>query len=111
MAKVKEVKLTFPASGSPDVVSYALYMVPELDVVDAVDDNGNYIAQKWDLGMNTTDIDLSILPGMLTNDGVYNLGVTAVDDAGNESSMSVMVSVPLDFVAPDAPGPLTLTRI
>ncbi len=103
MAKVKSVTMSFPASGSADVTGYKLYME---EVPNLVTDQ----SQMFDLGPNTS-IDLSTLPGMTTNDGVYNLGVVAVDDAGNESSMSVISDVALDFVAPDAPGAITITRL
>lgn len=108
-AKVKDVTLSFPPSGAPDVVKYTLYVVQAPSDVEAVDANGDYTANNYDLGMNTS-VDLNDLPGMTTNDGVYNMGITAIDDAGNESSMTIINDVPLDFVAPDAPGPITITR-
>jgi hypothetical protein len=100
---VKNVTISFPPSNSPDVVGYKLYLeeVPRLV---------SYDSEPFDLGDNTT-VDLSTLPGMTTKDGVYNLGVTAVDDAGNESSMSIMSDVPLDFVQPDPPGQITISRV
>jgi len=103
MAKVKQVTLSFPSSGSPDVVGYKLYYIQAPETVD-------YESPSVDLG-NNTSVDLSTLPGMSTTDGTYNLGVTAVDDAENESSMSIISNVELDFVAPDAPGEITVTRI
>jgi len=109
MAKVKDVTLSFPPSGAPDVVKYMLYVVQSPGDVEAVDANGDFTAQSFDLGMNTS-VDLNTLPGMTSNDGVYNMGITAIDEAGNESSMTTIIDVPLDFVAPDAPGPITITR-
>lgn len=100
--KVKNVVLSFPPSGSPDVVGYRLYAQASPDVV-------GYESPAWDVG-NATSIDLSILDGMTTKDGVYNIGITAVDDAGNESSMSILEGVALDFVAPDPPGPIVIER-
>lgn len=102
MAKVKNVTLEFPASGSPDVVGYKLYIQPVPDPV-------TYESISVDLG-NSTSIVLNEVAGMPTTDGIYNLGVTAVDDAANESSMSLLNEVPLDFTAPDAPGALGLIR-
>ena len=99
---VKNVTISFPASGSPDVVGYKLYIQETPDPVD-------YDSESFDLG-NNTSIDISTLPGMTTKDGVYNIGITAVDDAGNESSMSKIADVPLDFVQPDPPGQITITR-
>jgi len=102
MPKVKDVILTFPPSGSPDVVSYKLY-------VQLANDPVTYDSESWGLGLNTT-IDIATLPGMTTKDDIYNLGVTAVDEAGNESSFSLINDVPLDFVAPDPPGPLSFVN-
>ena len=101
--KVKNVTLSFPASGSTDVVGYKLYM-------EAVPTDVSYESQSFDLG-NITTIDLATLPGVTTTDGVYNLGIAAVDDAGNESSFSLISNVPLDFLAPDAPGEITIIRV
>ena len=96
MSKIKGVKISFPASESPDVVGYKMYMAESPDPV-------GYNSPSWDLG-NVTEVDLSTLEGMTTKDGVYNLGVVAIDDAGNESSMSKLDGVAIDFVAPDPPG-------
>jgi len=108
MAKLKSATLKFPASGSPDVQGYRMYVEPEGIPV-------TYDSSAFDLGKNevmegeVTYIvtDLSGIPGLTTKDGIYNIGVVAVDDAGNESSMSTLDSVPLDFMAPDPPGPLS----
>lgn len=102
MAKIKNVSISFPASSSPDVVSYKLYVSPSADAV-------SYDSESFDLG-NSTSVDLSTLNGMLTKEGSFNLGVTAIDSVGNESNMSVANNISLDFVAPDAPGEITVTR-
>jgi len=103
MGKVKQTMLSFPPSNSPDVVGYKIY-------IEAVPKPVDFDSPSFDIG-NNTSIDLSVLPGMTTTDGTYNIGVTAIDDAQNESSMSVLENVPLDFAAPDAPGELKITRI
>lgn len=103
MAKVRELTISFPASDSPDVVGYKLYM-EEFPI--AV----TYESPSFDLGNNTT-VNVAALEGMTTKDGFYNFGVTAVDDAGNESSMSTVDNVPLDFEAPNPPGPITITHL
>jgi len=99
---VKSVNLSFPPSGSPDVVGYKLYLEESPTPV-------TFDSENWDLG-NNTSVDLSTLAGMTTKDGTYNLGVTAVDDAGNESSFTLISDVALDFEAPDPPGTITITR-
>lgn len=100
--KVQQTILRFAASPSPDVVGYKLYIADALDQL-------NYDSQSFELG-NVTEIDMATLDGMTTTDGVYAIGVTAVDDAGNESSMSTAAEVPLDFSAPDAPGAIEIIR-
>lgn len=100
--KVQNVTISFPPSDSPDVIGYKLY-------VEEAPAELSYDSESWDVG-NETSIDLSLLDGMTTKDGLYNLGVTAVDDAGNESSMSVASDVPLDFDAPNPPGGIVVTR-
>lgn len=98
MAKIVSRTLTFPGSGSTDVAGYKLYIVDAAEQL-------TYESPSVDLGPNTT-IDLATIAS--DKDGVFNIGVTAYDDAGNESDMSVANSVPLDFIAPNAPGALQI---
>lgn len=100
--KVKSLILSFEPSGSPDVTGYRLYMEEAPAEV-------NYDSQSWDIG-STTSIDISVLDGMTTKNGTYNLGISAVDGAGNESSMSKLEGVILDFEAPDPPGVISIER-
>lgn len=98
MAKAATKTLSFPASGSPDVVSYKLYVEESPTEV-------TYDSQSYDLG-NNTSVELGSIAEF---DGTYNLGVVAVDDAGNESDMSLASDIPLDLVAPEAPGALSIS--
>lgn len=102
MSIVKSIVISFPPSASPDVASYKLYMEEQPNPV-------TYQSQNWNIGKNTS-VDLSTLEGMTSKDGTYNIGVAAVDSAGNESSMSTKEGVVLDFVAPDPPGEITVSR-
>lgn len=101
---IKEVTLKFLPSQSADVVGYKLYYVPQGETLD-------YTSSSIDLGNPDLDGDGKIavqvkeLPDFQASDNVFSLGVTAVDDAGNESEMST-ADVTLDFTAPDAPGPI-----
>ena len=99
---VKDVTISFPASQSPDVVGYKLYVEEAPTPV-------TYNSEAVDLGSETT-VDLSTVSGMSTKDGTYNIGITVIDDAGNESSMSIANDIALDFVEPDPPGLITVTR-
>ena len=103
MALVKSAVLNIPASGSPDIVGYKLYIEPAETPV-------SYASESFLLG-DVDQVDLSLLPGFTTRDGRYNIGVSSVDDAGNESSMSVLDDIALDFVAPDPPGEITIERL
>ena len=98
MATIKDVNLSFPPSASLDVVGYKLYIETAPTVV-------THESPSYDLG-NSTDILLNTILGSI--DGVFNLGVVAVDDVGNESDFSLMDEVPLDFVPPEPPGSLTI---
>lgn len=99
---VKNVNLSFSPSGSPDVVGYKMY-------IEEAPNEVSYDSESFDLGMNT-NINIADLANITTKDGIYNIGITAIDDAGNESSMSKMGEVPLDFISPDPPGEIIITR-
>jgi hypothetical protein len=108
-ALVKDKIMKFPPSGSPDVVGYVLYMEMAPNLVT----RGSL---KIFLGMPPIDdgglmyVNLAELENIPTTDGVYNLGVSAFDDAGNESAFSLISDVPLDFDAPDAPGAIIIVN-
>jgi len=111
MAVVKSAKIRFAPSPSPDVVSHNLYVeeAPNPVTYDSTHfDIGN--DRVTDQGVEYVEVDLSTVPGMLTTDGVYNIGVSPVDDAGNLGTMSKLADVPLDFSAPDAVGELVVIR-
>ena len=104
MTIIKQAILHFTPSGSPDVAGYALYIE---EMPNAVTIN----SERIDLGNpapvgNEINVDLSTLPGMLTKDSRYNLGVATIDDAGNESSLLTdgLENVALDFAAPNPPS-------
>jgi hypothetical protein len=100
MAKIKGLSIKFKQSESPDVVTNKLYLVEMPGPV-------TYESTSYDIG-NTPDVNGMIVVDLATIvpnvDGIFNLGVAAVDDAGNESEMSKVDNVPLDFVAPLPPG-------
>jgi hypothetical protein len=112
MAKLRDVKLKFNPSQSSDVVGYKLYVQP-------VPDAPNYTSQSYPLGSPEPDVESGKIVINLTEllsdgsvaDGVYNVGVAAVDDGDNISSMDILNNVPLDFVAPDAPTGIEVVRI
>lgn len=113
MAKVAKGKIVFTPSASPDVTGYRLYWSPADTPVDY--SAPNYLYEAASLPDDSDNpakkvLDLSHIEAMQTVDGNYNLGLTAVDDAGNESGMSVLEGIALDFVAPDPPTELQYIR-
>ena len=102
--KLAPHNIKFLASISPDVVTHRFYYQESPDPV-------TYDSAYVSLG-NEKDADgyinadLAALLGSMLLDGIYNVGVAAIDDNGNESPMSKANDYPLDFVAPDAPGPI-----
>lgn len=108
MAQVGKALIKFAPSGSADVTGYKLYLEADPNPV-------TYSSPSFDLGNpapvdGMIEVDIATLPGMTSYDGIYNIGVVAVDDAGNESSMSIKDGVTLDFVAPDPPGDIIIVR-
>lgn len=109
MSKIKETWLRFPPSDSPDVVTNKLYL--EVTPQGVTEDSPSF-----DIGNNLNDdglveVNLATVSGMTTLDGVYNIGVAAVDDRGNEASMTLANDVPLDFLAPNPVGALVFSEV
>jgi len=102
MAKIKRRRLKWVASSSPQVVGYKLYW----------SENGelNYDSQ-WVMLGNVTEV---VLPDdvkpFTPNGGPIELGVTAVDELGNESDM-VTMTAPYQFNVPKAPDDLYLQKL
>lgn len=107
--EVKAMWLRFEPSSSPDVVTNKMYMeeapIP-VTYESLAFDIGNFINAD-----GLVEVDVSLLPEMTTRDGVYNVGVAAVDDRGNEASMTLMNDVPFDFIAPDPVGSLIFSDV
>lgn len=97
MAKIKSLHVTLPPSNSPDVVEYRLRITP-------INTDPTYDSTFISLGDDPTNIDIARLDGLAEVDDVVNMAFSAVDDAGNESDMVMVRNVPLDFLAPNAPG-------
>ncbi len=102
MAKIKKRTISWGASTAADVTGYKLYWAVGINA--PVD----YLSSFADVG-NKTSV---VIPDGVLNfplvDDQMSLGVTAYDDIGNESDMTVLKNVPFDFVAPDAPTNLAV---
>jgi hypothetical protein len=101
--------LQFKPSASQDVASYKLYAKEDEPNVNLTKDNATIIA---DLGKPNAESDgfcrvvLNTVPELSSADGMYDLGVAAVDDAGNESPLLLqgLADISLDFLAPSPPS-------
>lgn len=96
--------IRFTPSTSPDIVTNHLYIEEapaEVTNNSPMHDVGNNIVNYE--GQPKVEIDLSTIPG-ITN-GVYNIGICAVDSDGNEAPMSLVndVSVTLPANPPEPP--------
>lgn len=102
MAKIKKRNLSWRASDSSQVVGYKLYWSENSAV--------NYNSNCKMLG-NVTEITLpDDVPSFKPNSGPITLGVTAVDELGNESDM-VTLAAPYQFNVPKAPDDLYLKTV
>jgi hypothetical protein len=99
MAKIRKRKIQWQKSGSPGVVGYKLYWA-EASPVD-------YDSESAMLG-NVGEIVLPDgVPSFPLVKGAVEIGITAVNEIGNESDMT-KASFPFQFAVPEAPADLTL---
>jgi hypothetical protein len=101
--------LKFKPSGSADVASYTLYHKPYVANETLTKDNAT---DSVDLGKPNAQadgfihIELATIPELQSLDGEYDLGVAAIDDAGNVSPLLTqgLANISLDFLAPSPPS-------
>ena len=101
--------LKFRPSTSQDVIGYKLYAKPDEPNVTLTKDNATITA---DLGNPAPAADgfihvvLNNVSEMAQADGMYDLGVSAIDDHQNESPLLLqgLADISLDFLAPSPPS-------
>lgn len=101
--------LKFKPSGSQDVESYSLFYRANEPNVPLSKSNSN---PAINIGNPAPDADgfiiveLNAIPELADLDGIYDLGVAAVDDAGNVSPLLTqgLMDISLDFLAPSPPS-------
>jgi len=109
MARVKSKTLRFTPSISSDITEYFVYFEPAANPT-----NLSYNSSKQSIGNPSPNADGKIVVDMSqfnlirTLDGKYDIGLAAIDDGGNESSMATLLAVELDFTAPFAPTELEI---
>lgn len=103
MAKIKERTISWEPANAPDLSGYKVYWEKIINSGDIA----TYDSDFQDVS-NVTTISLpNDITGSLEWDGDYSIGITAYDATGNESDMSYGTSF-FDFVAPPAPGLVTI---
>lgn len=95
MAKVIPRTIKWDPSAAADVVAYRVYVAKDPMQPD-------YDSPRAEVAGTEIIAPDGFPQGTFDEDTLYNIGVSAVDDIGNESDITV-VSAPFDFVAPDAP--------
>ena len=94
MAKVKKRRLLWEPSTSPNVIGYKLYWAEQGEV--------NYDSPCAMIG-NVTEVVLpEQVPSFPIVKGSIELGITAINEVGNESDMMIFAA-PFQFSVPDAP--------
>ena len=94
MAKVKNRRLLWEPSTSPNVIGYKLYWAEEGKV--------NYDSPCAMIG-NVAEVILpEQVPSFPLVKGAIELGITAINEIGNESDM-MKFAIPFQFSVPDAP--------
>ena len=106
MSKIIKKKVSWVASVASDVVAYKMYW--------SLAANGapTYDSESVQVNSSKTQI---IIPDDVPNFPIgiednYILGISAIDDVGNESDIAVTPSVPFDFDAPDAPSGISVAN-
>ena len=98
MAKIIGKRIRWTPATTPDIVAHRIYVSEEPNVPD-------YSSVHIEKLMPETEC---IAPGdfpagTFATDANYYIGISSVDDVGNESDITV-ISAPFDFVAPGAPS-------
>jgi hypothetical protein len=102
MGKIKKKRICWEPSVSTDVVKYRLYW-SEDGLVD-------YTSKSVDLGNDTEVIIPDDIPSFPRVNGDMALGITAVNEAGNESDLTKITSK-INFLVPDAPTNLAVEEV
>ena len=105
MAFLKTRKIKFDKSASADVVSYNIRIVAANTVFDYTLPASNIKADSLPTtaGSATVAIDIATLNNKPTQDGTYDVYITAADAIGNESDPLAIKGATFDFTPPTAP--------
>lgn len=100
MAKIKKVTCTFDAADLADFVNFRVYYRQEAYTEDT--EGVPYIEIPVVPGKTAYDVVFPTAIPVTMEEGQWQLGVTAVDDAGNETDMDV-INPFFDFIPGQKP--------
>ena len=104
MAKIIKKTLSWTPGAAADIVATKLYWCSEEEVL-------TYDSPNVTIDMPATEITLpEDAPNFPLEEGNFQIGITSVDDVGNESDIAEL-AVPFDFAAPDAPTNLVVEDV
>lgn len=95
MAKIKKATITFDEADLTDVVEFRIYYAQT-----AIGESSPFVTISVVQGQTAYPVEFPT--AVPVTEGQYNIGVAAVDDAGNESDMDV-ISPFFDFTPPAKP--------
>lgn len=102
MAKIKKRRFRWRASASPSVIGYKLYWTEQGDL--------GYDSHSVFIGNVTQVILPDQVPSFPIRDGSITLGLTAVNEIGNESDL-ITLTAPFQFSVPLPPSGLSLEAL
>ena len=106
MARVKKKRVSWTPAPDADIVKHRVY-------VSQADMNLDILTDSFiELDIPTASV---LLPddfpaGTFVGEGNFTVGVSAIDDVGNEGDVAIVAS-PFDFIAPGVPTNLIVENV
>lgn len=97
MSKLAPNQVGWTPPSAADLDHYELRVVAAGAALD-------YTVPGITVAKDATSYDFATNPDYAGKQGEFDVGLSAVDVAGNESDITVLKAVPIDFVPPDAPA-------
>ena len=104
MAKIIKKKIKITPSEVPDLVAHRVYVAFAIEEV-------TYDSPMVEVPMPKLELVIpDEFPGFPLNDTNYKIGVSGVDDMGNEGDMTI-IEAPFDFDAPPVPDGVEIVDV
>jgi hypothetical protein len=106
MSKVKKKRVSWTPASDTDIVAHRVY-------VSQADADLNILTDLWiklDMPIASVLLPDDFPEGTFTGEGNFTVGVSAIDDVGNEGDVAIVAS-PFDFIAPGVPTNLIVENV